>query len=205
MPFELTWIEPPVPGRTLFLVFAYHGRDRDRPGPSVIERLEGAGSHGHRIVHRDHYANPRTFEYQMAMVATAAAQLSPDAPVDVIIDSRHDKAGDAWTTVDLSQPQRWRDSPAAHAREYQNVVAVYADALGLGCQRAEARLIRECGSIIVINGRRRAFRVDGWFAQRLDVHRVLASTRIVERLMAVAVRPFALALAAVDRVANRTA
>lgn len=201
MTFTLTWVTPPVPGRTLFLVFAYHGRDRDRTRPSLIERLEGAGTHGHRIVHRDHYANPRTLEYQMAMVASAAAALSPDTPTAVVVDAAFGDAGRRFESVaDLARPNLWRDTPAARARDYDNVVAVYPDALGLGCKRAEARLIRERGSILVINGRRRVFRVDASLARRLDFNRFLASTRIVERTLAVAVRPFAAALALRDLV-----
>jgi hypothetical protein len=57
----------------------------------------------------------------------------------------------------------------------------------------------------VINGRRRVFRVDGDMSRRLDRHRWLASTRAVERMMAVLVRPFAAGLAAYDRLTGRAA
>ncbi len=206
MRFALTWAAPPVPGRTLFLVFAYHGRDRDTGRAGPIERFEGGDAYGHRITHRDHYANPRTLEYQMAMVASAVEMLSPEAPATVVVDAAFgDAAGRFASVADLARPELWRDSPAAHGRHYDNVVAVYADALGLGCERAEARLVRESGSILVLNGRRRVFRLDASLAHRLDVSRFLASTRIVERTLAVAVRPFAAALALFDLMTGRRA
>jgi hypothetical protein len=198
----LTWAMEPAAGRTLFLVFAYHGRDRDRPMPNWIERLEGPGSHGHLIVHRDHYANPRALAYQVAMMRSAADRLSPHEPPAIVVDSAFPTVAVAGMgePIDLVNPRFWRDSLAARAREFANVVAIYPDALGLGCADAERRLVRECGSIVVVNGRRRVFRVDARMSSRLDRHRWLASTRVVERAMAQAVKPFAATLAAWDRL-----
>jgi hypothetical protein len=203
MPLTVRWSPPPAAGKTLFLVFAYHGRDRDQATPSRLERLEGPGAHGHRIVHRDHYANPRTLGYQLAMVRSAAELLTPDAAPTFVFDTAlGDEVPRAGERLDLARPRYWHDSIASRAREFQNVVAVYPDALGLGCQDAEHRLVRECGSILVINGRRRAFRVDHAMSRRMDVHRWLADTRAFERLLARAMRPYAAALALWDRMAR---
>lgn len=208
MTLPLLWTVSPAPGRTLILVFAYHGRDRDRPTPSRLQRLEGAGSHGHLIVHRDHYANPRTAAYQMALVAAAVPVLCGDAPPDLVIDTALGDVGglpDGAERADLAAPRFWRDGLAARARGYQNVVLVYPDALGLGCERAERRLLRECGSVLVMNGRRRVFRLDESAWSDMDVHRWLARTRAVERLLAVLIRPAGRVLAAWDRMAGRAA
>lgn len=186
----------------MFLLFAYHGRDQDQPAPSWIQRLEGPGSHGHFIVHRDHFANPRNLAYQVAMMRHAADYLCPDQPPAIAMDAAFDPQAVAGMgeIVDLVNPRFWRSNLAARARSFDNVVAIYPDALGLGCAAGERRLVNDCGSILVINGRRRVFTVDQSMSSRLDRHRWLASTRIVERSLAQAVRPFAATLSAWDRM-----
>lgn len=209
---QLTWCaEPPDAGRTLFLLFAYHGRDRDAE-PSWFDRFEGAGARGHRIVHRDHYANPRTLAYQVAMIAAARERLTPDEPADLAIDRT--LGGDTAAQLaggfgrvdvaDLVHPRLWRDGIATQARSYRNVVLVYPDALGLGCGDAERRILRDRDRVLVINGRRRVFAVTRSYSYQMDIHRWLAASRAIERVFAAAVRPIASGLAAWDRLQSRT-
>jgi hypothetical protein len=198
MSLSLHWCVPASPGRTLFVVFAYHGRDRDAQ-PSVWTWRESANARAHRILHRDHYANPRTPAYQLALIAAVTEQLSPDQPPDAVIDRdlgeqfAADIAG-GFGRLEmevLTQPRFWGRGLAARAHEYQNVVLVFA---------AEQRLLRDRRSVLVVNGRRRVFEVDAAFSRRLDWHRWLAWTRIVERGLAAGVRPLASLLATRDRL-----
>lgn len=210
---QLHWTVTPPSGRTLFVLFGYHGRDRDTEPSSWLDRIGGPNARGHRIDHRDHYANPRTLPYQVAMIAAAIERLTPDAAADLVIDSAlgpdaaRELAGGFGRieVVDLVQPRMWKHNLATRSRDYDNVVLIYADALGLGCEEAERRMVRESGRVLAINGRRRAFVVDAGFSARMDLHRWLARTRIVERLLAVAVRPFAGVLGFLDRAAGRSA
>jgi hypothetical protein len=207
MSLSLQWCVPASPGRTLFVVFAYHGRDRDAQ-PSLWTLGESANARAHRILHRDHYANPRTPAYQLALVAAVTEQLSPDQPPDAVIDrdlgeqfATDIAAGFGRLEMEvLIEPRLWRRGLAARAHEYQNVVLVFADALGLGCEAAEHRLLRDRRAVVVVNGRRRVFEVDAAFSRRLDWHRWLAWTRIVERGLAAGVRPLAALLATKDRL-----
>jgi hypothetical protein len=209
---ELTyrWEGSIAPGRTLFVVFAYHGADRDGQRQGFLEQRESANARGHRIVHRDHYANPRPLPYQMAMVEAAIAVLSPEAPPDLVIDTRvpgalpgeissrfaritsADVTGGALATGALGQ-----------SRDYDHIVLVYADALGLGCERGELDALAGRESVLVINGRRRAFRLDQSRRRRIRLSRWLAHTRLVERALALAMRPLAGAMAGWDQMTGK--
>jgi hypothetical protein len=208
LPLTLAWKPAPQPGRTLFVVFAYHGADRDEVRRTLTERWESGNARGHRIVHRDHYANPRPLPYLMAIVGRAAAHLTPSLAADVVIDTRHnatlpavvDSAFGQVEIADVTNSTAWSAGLLATAALYDHIVLVYADALGLGCELAEQCAISRASSVLVINGRRRAFRLDHMLRLRLRVNRWLAHTRIVERGFAMAVRPLAHGLAAWDRL-----
>ena len=205
---SLQWTVAPGPGRTLFFLFAYHGRDRDAQPSRWWNRFESTASRGHRIVHRDHYANPRSTAYQLAMVAAAVQQLTPDERPDAVVDAA---LGEEVLTAiapgfgrieiaDLASPQSWQRTLPTEAREYRHVVFVFADALGLGCEGAEHRVLRDRQSVLVINGRRRVFALDRAMSRRLAISRWLAETRAVERVLALLFRPFASLLATADRL-----
>jgi hypothetical protein len=208
LPLTLAWTPAPQPGRTLFVVLAYHGADGDDVRRTVAERWESASARGHRIVHRDHYANPRPLPYLLGIVGRAIAHLCPAVPPDVVIDSRHhavlpDAVALAFGHVehaDINDRRAWTHGLLARARHYDHVVLIYADALGLGCQTAERCAMSVNRSVLVINGRRRAFRLDALLRTRLRMNRWLAHTRIAERGFAMAVRPLARSLAAWDRL-----
>lgn len=176
-------------GRVLFVVFAYHGRDRDDAPQGVLERRESSSDRGHRIVHRDHYANPRPFAYVLALMAAAADELCGSAP-DVVIDRSWDtEPGEvlSWCArverADVARVDAWGQGLLASIAAYDHIVFVYPDALGLGCGAAERVALAQHASVLIVNGRRRAFRLDGVRHRQLTVHRWLAHTRIVERLL----------------------
>lgn len=193
-------------GRVVFVVFAYHGRDTDATPRGFLERRESSAARGHRIVHRDHYANPRPLPYVIALLA-AGADLLCATPPDVVIDSQWDQDVPADLVpgcrrierADLANAAAWSTGLLAELDAYDHVVLIYPDALGLGCAAAEGTALARHGSVLVINGRRRAFRVDGSLHGRLRLHRWLAHSRIVERALAALIQPYAARLARRDR------
>jgi hypothetical protein len=186
------------------VVFAYHGQDRDGVPNGLLERFESPAARGHRIVHRDHYANPRPVEYLMALVASAASLLC-DSPPDLVVDTRFasppkpiEEIGRI-ERVNVIQPTEWRRGTLAERDRYANLVLVYNDALGLGCGVAERIALSGRDSVLVINGRRRAFRLTPALRRRLQISRWLADTRAVERALAKLTPPIARALAWADQ------
>ena len=211
LPLTLAWSPAPSPGRTLFVVFAYHGADRDAQPSRVPWRWESAAARGHRIVHRDHYANPRSLQYLVGLVGEASALLSPDRAPDLVVDARFgaelpDRVTRAFGRVvvaEVASRQAWTRDLLGESRAYDHVVLVYADALGLGCEAGERSALADRDDVLVINGRRRAFRLDRRLRRRLALSRLLARTRIVEEMLSVLVRPFAGTLALWDRLVSK--
>jgi hypothetical protein len=210
---ELTvrWSPPPTPGPTAFVVFAYHGRDRDAAPSGLLERFESPAARGHRIVHRDHYANPRSLDYLLRLVSAACPSLCSDTAPDLVLDREFERTlepeqrsrFDRVEVADVVKPSAWSQGPLGDLDRYANVVLVYADALGLGVGAAERLAVKRCGSVLVINGRRRAFRMTRRVGRRVELSRFLAHTRVVERGFALVVRPLAALLASVDALVKR--
>ena len=200
----------PKPGRTLFMAFAYHGADRDDKRRGLLERFESAPTRGHRIVHRDHYANPRSLPYLIAMIAEAAAVLSPHEPPDLVLDRRYEEdlpedvanSFGRVITAAVVEPRAAGAQPWAPPGAYDNVVLVYPDALGLGCESEERDALNGRQCVFVINGRRRMFRIDRAMRARLGFRRFLARTRVVERGLAWLFISVGSALAVWDRAAG---
>ena len=206
LPLTVRWPQGLRRGRVLFGGFAYHGRDRDERPRGFFERRESPGARGHRIVHRDHYANPRPLPYAMALLASAAELVSDRAP-DVVIDQRWDVDPTpelaSWCgtveRADVATESAWREGLLGAIERYDHVVLIYSDALGLGCADGERAALSRHASVLVVNGRRRAFHLDGTLQGQLQFHRRLAHSRIVERALAILIQPFAARLARRDR------
>jgi len=199
-------------GRVMFVVFAYHGRDTDATPQGFLERRESSAARGHRIVHRDHYANPRPLPYAISLLAAGADLLCATQP-DVVIDSQWDQDIPAGLApgcrrierADLANAAAWSGGLLADLAAYDHVVLMYPDALGLGCAAAERVALARHGSVLVINGRRRGFRIDGSLHGRLQLRRWLAHSRIAERALAALIQPYAARLARRDREAGSDA
>ncbi len=191
-------------GRTLFIVLAYHGNDRD-DCPGLFTRFESPAARGHRIVHRNHYANPRPLAYSLALV-DAAAEAIASHPPDVVLDEAFGPVTDQDTTrlnritrIDPLAVGAWQAEPLAASNRYDQIVLVYCDALGLGCDEVEKQVLSRHARVLVVNGRRRAFRLDGVMQLRLAAHRFLAHTRIVDSAIGIALRCAGSWLASMDR------
>jgi hypothetical protein len=206
LPLTIRWSPTLGLGRVLFVLFAYHGRDRDARPQGFLERRESPAVRGHRIVHRDHYANPRPLPYLMAATASAAEALCDQAP-DIVVDQQWDTDPSAefasWcrnvARAEVAAETVWQQGMLANLPRYDHVVLVYADALGLGCDGAERAALSRHASVLIINGRRRAFRLDRSLHDQLQFRRRLAHSRIVERVLAAVIPPIAARLARRDR------
>jgi hypothetical protein len=193
----------------LFVLFAYHGRDRDDRPHGVLEGRESPAVRGHRIVHLDNYAKPRPLPYLMAAIGSAAEVLCDQAP-DIVIDQQWDTDPSAefasWcrnvARAEVAVEAAWQHGLLADLPQYDHVVLVYPDALGLGCAGAEDVALSRHASVLVVNGRRRAFRLDRALHGTLQTRRWLAHSRIVERVLAAVIPPIAARLARRDRDLN---
>ncbi|MGH6678955.1 MAG: hypothetical protein ACREDL_08505 [Bradyrhizobium sp.] len=151
---------------------------------------------------RDHYANPRTPESQLAMVK-ALLDVSKVTEAQMIFDRR--LASGKWREaekpaesqiVDLT---RWLPD----VRSVDTVVLAYPDPLGLTFGRLERRLVAAgAANVVILTGRRRLFPLSPRAIHSFRWRRLLASTRIVELLAAIAILPVAAALAGYDRLTN---
>lgn len=137
--------------------------------------------------YRDYYANPRSSAYMAEALGELIRKAIPDARV-VLLCPAQDDCLSAWAA------QRLPFEPVG--ADYSNLVkslgpevafdaAILAhhDPLGLGLYPLERALLVQFEDVFVINGRRRAYRLD---QPALDAHtlrRFLAQTRVAELLM----------------------
>ncbi|CAO3460078.1 hypothetical protein [Azospirillum argentinense] len=190
-------------GRILLVACAYHGTDRD---PNPDEEGGPAGLckrwNGHRMMHRNFYANPRHPSYMAAQIDELAAWLAP-AHCELVIDSTwRDRFHFTQLAVARQDPvidpvsSGW--ARMADGQPPDAVILCYRDALGLGCAPIERAAARQVSTVYVLNGRRRLFRLDGAMRRRLALRRYLAERRVIELLLAAAVVPVAMLLACWD-------
>lgn len=196
-------VNPLPAGRVLLVACTYRGGDRDRSGGSGV----WAQWNGHRILHRNFYANPRSPAYLAALIGELADRLAP-ARCELVLDARwRDRfhftdlpLAQPVGAVDLAEP-RW--ARMGDGSPPDAIILCYRDALGLGCSAIERGALRQSPAVFVLNGRRRLFRLDGAMRRRLAARRWLANSRAVELVLAAVVIPLAAMLALLDRVRNR--
>jgi hypothetical protein len=169
----------------------------------------------HRVLHRDHFANPRPLPYLLDLVERWACDATASAAPDLLVDGAHPEPGDgefraAFGRVERGATARFESEgvppllEAAFRGDYDTVVLVHPDALGLGCERLERALLSDpARRVLVVSGRRRAYALGRNARCALRLRRFLARTRLVELLAALAVWPVAGALAAFDAVRGR--
>jgi hypothetical protein len=135
------------------------------------------------------------------MIEAAAGALASTTP-DLVLDPRLGQLSPEVAarfgrtrTVDPLDVGAWRGELLSETAQYDQLVLVYADALGLGCEALEHHALMRHARVLIVNGRRRAFRLNGTMQTRLAISRFLAHTRIVERLMGAVLRPIGAVLA----------
>jgi hypothetical protein len=202
-----------VYGRTTIVVCSYRGGAESREtfgqigrripyfGPYIgafVEWCSLGPIRRHVESFRDHYANPRTPETQLAMVK-ALLDRSKATEVQMVFD--RGLAPGTWQESGSSaKPEivdlvRWLPDIST----IDTLILAYPDALGLTFGRLERRLVAAgATNIVILTGRRRLFPLSPRATRSLWWRRLLATTRIGELMAAIAILPIAAALAGYD-------
>ena len=204
---------PSPDSKVLFVLCAYRRQDLTRDVGwltwSTLRILDGATAgrlRAHRVVHRDHYANPRSLAYLVGLVQRFRHQVNLRQVPDLLIDSGFNVEAQSCMghfgnieLADLRGPQQTgmiRDAAGGH---YDAVILMWADALGLGWESLE-RWTRRLPLVIAVNGRRRAFQIDDGTRRALGIRRYFAHTRLAEAAFALCAYPVAGFCALIDAV-----
>lgn len=204
---------PPSDSSVLFVLCSYP-RDslpRDagllvRSTLTLVDVLTRGRLRAHRTLYRDHYANPRSLAYLVGLALRLQRQMNLRRPGDLTIDRGFavdaDGLADRLSRVEVAdlrdpcQPSFVRD---AEGGRYDAVVLIWPDALGLGWESLQRRIM--ClPTVIAMNGRRRVFSLDGSTRRALGLRRYFAYTRLAELFFAMCVYPVAGVCALVDAV-----
>lgn len=153
---------------------------------------------------RDHFANPRDFDYQLAL-ADAVVEKGDFSGFEIIADARLGAVDGRTTTpaghaiashvLDTSLLQRQGKT--------DTIVLIYPDALGLTWSGLEQSASHQTANVVIANGRRRLFTWNREIARSLALRRFLANTRLVELVWGVLTVPTAAVLAAYDFARGR--
>ena len=191
--------KPRIHGRVLVLLCAYRGGRAALAARGLGARI-GPRLRSHNAIYSDHYANPRRADYQLAAAEAAlagAAITACDWRIDQALASALPAVARAHTFTHITPAEVRRGGP------WDTIVLVYADALGLSWAPLEHAARAVCGSVVVVNGRRRAFTLTPASARALAWRRLLATTRVLELLATLALLPLAAALATFDALRGR--
>ncbi|WP_085902014.1 hypothetical protein [Kiloniella majae] len=211
-------------GRTLFVLCAYHGADHDS--------VEATGKSFYRKVMRrnpflrvlnnfaflrDFYANARDLDYLLSMVKDFVSLNTVDGEIALHFDAGFDldASKDAISEITPTQPSQsnlladdtWTSGYMSElaAGKFDTIILVYCDAIGLRCNKIDARVAKSSPSHkLLINGRRRVFKFDADLRGSLAKRRFLAHSHLGEFASAVAIVPVATALAVFDLISGRS-
>jgi hypothetical protein len=156
--------------------------------------------------HRDHFANPRSTEYQISLAEAVMAR-GHFSEVDIIVDVpvAQNAEPTAIEKLKSSRVERIRaEILAGVANRWDTVVILYPDALGLSWRRLERAAMMTGANVVIVNGRRRLFTLDGPIQRGLTWRRWFATTRLQELLMAVCIIPVAALCAIFDAARGRS-
>ena len=209
---------PRIAGRVLVVLCSYRGGTARKlswrcPAPgdaigrrigSLIDLLTLYPLRAHAARMRDYFANPRLFGTQLdlAQAALASGQASS---VHVLIDAPLVSSVPRNLPMGEGPPEiRALDREVLDLSGFDTVLLVYADPLGLSFGPLESRVLAEAPNVVVVNGRRRLFPLTHRARRALRWRRILATTRIPELAMAVAVISLSAALVAYDWLRRRT-
>ena len=201
-----------ISGRVLLIVCSYRGGVQNRGPFSIADRAPALGRIG-RIMdrltglqlrrfiaqQRDFVANPRTLAYQVDLVKEVL-ELGNASDVTCVVDDAFEGSA---LLQEFAKFGGWEMRPsrrlAEAAAEFDAVVLVYPDALGLGWTSLERDLRRNCKDrLIYVNGRRRVLQLTDADFNALRWRRFFANTRLPELAMTVAIVPVGMVLATID-------
>lgn len=191
---------------THFVVIGYRGRAASPDRPSLVQRILKRTPVGrwraHCAYQAEYYANARPLAYSLESIARFCDVNEVQGPVHVAVDPALVEAGAQPTStagsLEVVAPETAVRSPHA-----TNVVLVYADPIGMGCETLE-RGVTGSIPVFVVNGRRRAFRLTSAMRRELAKRRFHTRWRLVELGLAIVGLPISAGLALSDRFGRRS-
>lgn len=202
---------PMLTGKAMLVLCSYRGgAGRKQPwmsGDGVIRRIIGSLTllplRQFIAMYRDHFANPRNFSYQLAL-AQAVLENARFTGAEILVDAALNVGRDDIELIGVEKVAIETIVPAFFTQgNFDTIVLIYPDALGLSWSRIEARAMVAARTVVLVNGRRRLFTLDQSVRKSLLWRRFLANTRFVEILMGIGVIPVAAILALIDRLRRR--
>jgi hypothetical protein len=190
---------------TLFVVIGYRGREATPEAPSAFQRFLKRTPIGrwraHCAYQAEYYANPRPLAYSLDSIGRFCATNEVKGTVRIAVDPALTEPGTAPSAV--AGPVEVVDPDAAVRNPRATVIVlVYADPIGMGCERIESGLSAGL-PVFVVNGRRRAFRLTPAMAKELTRRRFHTRWRLVELGLAIVGFPVSAALALSDRFGRK--
>ncbi len=154
---------------------------------------------------RDHFANPRSAEYQLA-IADAIVARGVFSEVTIVADNRLANGEIAPQTPEGRAVTQCRLDSGYFERQakFDTIVLVYPDALGLTWTKLERAASGNATNLVIANGRRQVFSWNQRMARSLALRRFLSNTRLVELMWGVAIIPISALLAVFDFARGRT-
>lgn len=154
-------------------------------------------------------SNPRSIPYMANLALAFLEANAPNASVDLLADVNasadlptefSDRVRNLWfVEQEAFNPWQKELGEKLHAAQYDTILLLYADANGLGWTRIEARMkALDPSRILVINGRKRVFYLDGVAQNKLRWRRVLEWLWITEFLFGIVAVLLAIPLALYD-------
>ena len=195
--------------RIAFVVCGYHGDDGEEKFSvprRIARRLRLNAIHDNDSRVMNFYANPRSLSYLMALIDEFQETNQIRHPAQFYID---EKLGtpDATTAASRSGARSFSVSRLEQLRGdlrgggYGSVVVAYADAIGLGCHPIESVARAVTDTVVIVNGRRRAFALDAPMRRALWWRRTLSRWRI-DWILALVFLPMAAFFAVKDSFAQ---
>lgn len=155
-------------------------------------------------------ANPRDPEYMTALAVEFRDRYAPQAQADLLIHNKWEaRAADVGSSlggsvIAISDGDRRSFDAAIVRGTYDATVLLYPDAVGLGWERIERRLVRAgVAPLMVLNGRRRAFVLDRPARRALIARRWIALSAVGDVTLVVVLAVSGLVLGLADLLRDR--
>ncbi|EFO33985.1 hypothetical protein TRICHSKD4_0589 [Roseibium sp. TrichSKD4] len=154
---------------------------------------------------RDHFANPRSADYQLA-IADAIVARGGFSDVTIIADN-HISNGKIASRTPAGRKVLQCCLNSEHVEgqaNFETIVLIYPDALGLTWTKLERSASKKTDNLVIANGRRQVFTWNRQMARSLAVRRFLSNTRVVELVWGIMILPISAILSAFDFARGRT-
>ncbi len=154
--------------------------------------------HSHKVLEN---ANPRSANQLLEYALEFFKQNSPATKLDLAISTELKEEINSEVIKKFSNCFTiWSETKLpAQVSEFDGIILLYADSIGLGWSSMESHLYFK-KDIIVFNGRRRVFALNANIRTKLAWHRFLERSRIMEFLYALGYTLLSIPLAVYDRV-----